>query len=86
MAYIPPAPGSTKLGEPTPDGVPKQAVHIADLPPEVRKNFLTSMVYFPTLVGAMVCLIMFLGWWLLHSDKTPTQYADALTSNDPRLR
>jgi len=86
MAYVPPTPGSTVPGQPTPGDVPKQDVHIADLPPEVRRSFLLSMVFFPTLVGAVICAVIFLGWWTLFQNKEPEQYARDLTSNDSRRR
>src|SRR5471032_2170286 len=86
MAYVPPPPGSTVLGESTPDGVKKQDAHIADLPPEVRRSFLLSMVFFPSIVGATVCLILFLGYFAVFTPKTPKQYADELSSNDARRR
>jgi hypothetical protein len=86
MAYVPPTPGSTIPGQPTPGDVPKQDVHIADLPPEVRRSFLLSMVFFPTLVGAVICAVVFLGWWTLFQTKEPTQYAQELTGNDARRR
>jgi len=86
MSYVPPSPGSTKLGEPTPDGVAKQNVHIADLPPEVRRSFLLSMVFFPTIVGATVCLILFLGYHAVFKPKNPFQYSVELSSNDARRR
>ena len=86
MPYVPPAHGSTVPGLPTPAGVPKQNVHITDLPPEVRKSFLLSMVFFPSLVGGTVCLIMFLAWWTLFSPKEPAQYARELGSLDARHR
>ena len=86
MPYIPPPPGSTVLGEPTPDGVKKQDAHIADLPPEVRRSFLLSMVFFPSIVGATVCLILFLGYFAVFTPRTPKQYADELRSNDARRR
>lgn len=86
MAYVPPPPGSTTAGEPTPDGVRKQDVHITDLPPEVRKSFLLSMVFFPSLVGAAICLALFLGWVTLFKPKEPAQYAQELESPDMRRR
>lgn len=86
MAYVPPTPGSTTPGQPTPDGVKKQDVHIADLPPEVRRSFLLSMVFFPSIVGATICLIMFLGWWTVFKPKEPLTYAAELRSNDARRR
>lgn len=86
MAYVPPAPGSTVPGQPTPEGVPKQDAHIADLPPEVRRSFLLSMVFFPSLVGATICLVIFLGYWTVFKAKEPLQFAAELTSNDPRRR
>ncbi len=86
MAYVPPPPGSTVSGEPTPDGVRKQDVHITDLPPEVRKSFLMSMVFFPSLVGGAICVVLFLGWLLLFRPKEPAQYALELQSPDMRRR
>jgi len=86
MAYIPPAPGATQPGQPTPVDVPKQDVHITDLPPEVRKSFLMSMVFFPSLIGAAVCLVMFLGWVTIFKPKESKQYALELTSSDMRRR
>ena len=86
MPYIPPAPDATLPGQPTPDGVAKQDVHIVDLPPEIRKSFLLSMVFFPTLVGATICVILFLGWWTFAKPKDSNQYALALTSADSRHR
>ena len=86
MPYVPPQPGSTTPGQPTPAGVAKQDVHITDLPPEVRKSFLLSMVFFPSLVGGTICLIMFLGWWTLFTPKDGPQYAKALRSPDVRRR
>lgn len=86
MAYVPPAPGSTQPGQPTPSDVPKQDVHITDLPPEVRKSFLMSMVFFPSLIGAAICLVMFLGWVTIFKPKEPKQYALELSSNDMRRR
>ncbi|HYG74804.1 MAG TPA: HEAT repeat domain-containing protein [Planctomycetota bacterium] len=86
MAYVPPPPGSTELGKPTPEGVQKQDVHIADLPPEVRRSFLLSMVFFPSLVGAMICAVVFLGWWTVFDSKKPEQYAKELSSPDARRR
>lgn len=87
MAYIPPNPGSTTTGEPTPSGVPKQDVHITDLPPEIRKSFLKSMVFFPSMVGAAICLLMFVGWLLLFNrHKSPEQYALELEGPDMRRR
>ena len=86
MAYVPPTPGSTVPGQPTPGDVPKQDVHIADLPPEVRRSFLLSMVFFPTLVGAVICAVIFLGWWTLFQNKDSDQYARDLTGNDSRRR
>lgn len=86
MAYVPPAPGSTQPGQPTPADVPKQDVHITDLPPEVRKSFLMSMVFFPSLIGAAICLVMFLGWVTIFKPKEPKQYAQELSSGDMRRR
>jgi len=86
MAYVPPAPGTTIPGQPTPEGVPKQDAHIADLPPEVRKSFLLSMVFFPSLVGATICLVIFLGYWTVFKTKEPQQFARELSTNDPRRR
>jgi HEAT repeat protein len=86
MSYVPPPPGSTKLGEPTPEGVAKQNVHIADLPAEVRRSFLLSMVFFPTIVGATVCLILFLGYYAVFKPKNPFQYSVELSSTDARRR
>ena len=86
MPYVPPQPGSTVPGQPTPADVPKQNVHITDLPPEVRKSFLLSMVFFPSLVGGTICLIMFMGWWTLFTPKDGPQYAKALRSPDVRRR
>ena len=86
MAYVPPPPGSTTAGHPTPEGVRKQDVHITDLPPEVRKSFLLSMVFFPSLVGAAICLALFLGWVTLFRPKEPVQYAAELESPDMRRR
>ena len=86
MPYVPPPPGSTTLGQPTPEGVKKQDAHIADLPPEVRRSFLLSMVFFPSIVGATVCLILFLGYFAVFSPKTPKQFADELSSGDARRR
>jgi hypothetical protein len=86
MPYVPPTPGSTTPGQPTPEGVKKQDAHIADLPPEVRRSFLLSMVFFPSLVGATICLIMFLGWWTLFKPKEAPQYARDLRSADMRRR
>ncbi|MEI6231616.1 MAG: HEAT repeat domain-containing protein [Planctomycetota bacterium] len=86
MAYVPPPPGSTEVGQPTPDGVRKQDVHITDLPPEVRKSFLLSMVFFPSLVGAAICVVLFLGWIALFKPKEPAQYALELDSPDMRRR
>jgi len=86
MSYVPPAPGTTKLGEPTPEGVAKQNVHIADLPAEVRRSFLLSMVFFPTIVGATVCLILFLGYYAVFKPKNPFQYSVELRSTDARRR
>src|SRR6185295_20108437 len=86
MAYIPPEPGSTTAGQPTPAGVQKQDVHITDLPPEVRKSFLKSMVFFPSMVGAAICLLMFVGWLTIFKPKEPTQYAVELDSPDMRRR
>lgn len=86
MAYVPPPPGSTTPGEPTPEGVHKQSVNINDLPPEVRKSFLLSMVFFPTLVGATICAVIFLGWWTLFEEKPPEQFAKELLSKDARRR
>ena len=86
MSYVPPPPGSTKLGEPTPEGVKKQDVHIADLPAEVRRSFLLSMVFFPTIVGATVCLILFLGYYAVFKPKNPFQYSVELSSPDARRR
>jgi HEAT repeat protein len=86
MAYVPPPPGSTTPGQPTPEGVHKQAVNINDLPPEVRKSFLLSMVFFPTLVGATICAVIFLGWWTLFENKKPEQFAKELLSTDARRR
>ena len=86
MAYVPPPPGSTVAGEPTPQGVQKQDVHITDLPPEVRKSFLLSMVFFPSMVGAAICVALFLGWVTLFKPKEPTQYAQELESPDMRRR
>ncbi len=86
MAYVPPAPGSTQPGQPTPSDVPKQDVHITDLPPEVRKSFLMSMVFFPSLIGAAICLVMFLGWVTIFKPKEPKQYALELSSPDMRRR
>jgi len=86
MAYVPPPAGSTVLGQPTPAGVPKQSAHIADLPPEVRRSFLLSMVFFPTIVGAMVCLILFLGYYVVFQPKNAVQYGAELTSADARRR
>lgn len=78
MAYQPPPPGATELGQPTPKDVPKQSVEIKELPPEVRRNFLMAMVFFPSLVGAGICAVLFLGWYLLRDNKTPGQYVDQL--------
>jgi len=86
MAYVPPPPGSTELGKPTPEGVKKQDAHIADLPPEVRRSFLLSMVFFPSLVGATICAVVFLGWWTVFDSKKPEQYAKELNSPDARRR
>ena len=86
MAYIPPPPGSTAPGQPTPEGVTKQSVHITDLPPEVRKNFLMSMIFFPSMVGAAICAVMFLGWVTIFKPKEPAQYALELGSSDMRRR
>jgi hypothetical protein len=86
MAYVPPPPNSTALGQPTPEGVPKQDVHITDLPPEVRKSFLISMVFFPSLIGAAICALMFLGWVTIFRPKEATQYAQELGSSDMRRR
>jgi len=86
MAYVPPPAGSTVLGQPTPAGVPKQSAHIADLPPEVRRSFLLSMVFFPTIVGAMVCLILFLGYYVVFQPKNAVQYGAELNSADARRR
>jgi hypothetical protein len=86
MAYVPPPAGSTVLGQPTPAGVPKQDAHIADLPPEVRRSFLLSMVFFPTIVGAMVCLILFLGYFVVFKPKDAVQYGAELGSADARRR
>lgn len=86
MAYVPPPPGSTVAGEPTPQGVHKQDVHITDLPPEVRKSFLLSMVFFPSMVGAAICVALFLGWVTLFKPKEPIQYAQELESPDMRRR
>ncbi len=86
MAYVPPPPGSTVAGEPTPQGVQKQDVHITDLPPEVRKSFLLSMVFFPSMVGAAICVALFLGWVTLFKQKEPAQYALELESPDIRRR
>jgi hypothetical protein len=86
MAYVPPPPGSTVSGQPTPEGVPKQSVHITDLPPEVRKSFLMSMVFFPSLIGAVICVIMFLGWITIFKQKEAVQYAQELGSGDMRRR
>jgi len=55
--------------------VAKQDVHIRDLPPEVRRSFLLSMVFFPAVVGGGVCGILFLGWWFLREPKKSAQYA-----------
>ncbi|MCZ7647550.1 MAG: HEAT repeat domain-containing protein [Planctomycetota bacterium] len=78
MSYAPPPPGTTEVGKPTPGDVPKQAVEIRDLPPEARRNFLMAMVFFPTLVGASICLVLFLGWWLLRDAKSPERYVAEL--------
>lgn len=78
MSYTPPPPGATEAGKPTPDGVPKQDAHIKDLPPEVRRSFLLSMVFFPSAVGASICLVLFLGWWVLKPQRSPAQYAEDL--------
>ena len=86
MAYVPPPPGSTAPGQPTPEGVAKQSVHITDLPPEVRKNFLMSMIFFPSMVGAAICAVMFLGWVTIFKPKEPAQYALELGSSDMRRR
>lgn len=75
MSYTPPPPGSTEVGKPTPDDVPKQDAHIRDLPPEVRRSFLLSMVFFPSAVGAGICLVLFIGWWTLREPKKAPQYA-----------
>ena len=75
-----------RLGQPTPEGVPKQDVHITDLPPEVRKSFLMSMVFFPSMIGAAICAIMFLGWITIFRPKDATQYAAELGSPDMRRR
>src|SRR5260221_539712 len=84
MAYVPPPPGSTEAGKPTPDGVSKQDAHITDLPPEVRKSFITSMIFFPSMVGGGICLLMFLGWILVFKPKEPVDYARELGSGDMR--
>ncbi|HLX62841.1 MAG TPA: HEAT repeat domain-containing protein [Planctomycetota bacterium] len=87
MAYVPPTPGSTTSGQPTPSDVPKQDAHITDLPPEVRKSFLRSMVFFPSMVGAGICLLMFVGWIVLfNKPKTPEQFARELESPNMRER
>ena len=86
MAYVPPPPGSTVAGQPTPQDVPKQDVHITDLPPEVRKSFLLSMIFFPSMIGAAICAIMFLGWITIFRPKDATQYAAELGSPDMRRR
>ena len=78
MAYTPPSPGATEVGKPTPAGVPKQDAHIRDLPPEVRRSFLLSMVFFPSAVGGAICLVLFLGWWTLREPKRASQYAHEL--------
>jgi len=78
MAYTPPPPGSTEVGKPTPSDVPKQSVEIKDLPPEVRRSFLLSMVFFPSIVGASVCFVVFLGYYFLSDKKSAAQYAAEL--------
>ncbi|MBI3829968.1 MAG: HEAT repeat domain-containing protein [Planctomycetes bacterium] len=75
MSYSPPPPGSTEVGKPTPEDVPKQDAHIRDLPPEVRRSFLLSMVFFPAAVGGGICLVLFIGWWTLREPKKSDQYA-----------
>ncbi len=86
MPYVPPPPGSTVPGQPTPDGVKKQDVHIADLPPEVRRSFLLSMVFFPTLVGATICVVLFLGFYIMFKPKDGAEFARELRSPDARRR
>src|SRR5438477_6493830 len=44
------------------------------------------MVFFPTLVGAVICAVVFLGWWTLFETKNPEQYATELASPDSRRR
>lgn len=86
MPYVPPPPGATVPGQPTPAGVPKQDAHIADLPSEVRRSFLLSMIFFPTLVGATVCVIIVLAWWMMFEPRKPEQFAAELTCGDARRR
>ncbi|MCW8132336.1 MAG: HEAT repeat domain-containing protein [Planctomycetota bacterium] len=90
MSYTPPPPGSTEVGKPTPDDVPKQDAHIRDLPPEVRRSFLLSMVFFPSAVGAGICLVLFIGWWTLREPKKAPQYAlelrDGISNGTKRTR
>lgn len=90
MAYTPPPPGSTEVGKPTPEGIPKQDANIRDLPPEVRRSFLLSMVFFPSAVGAGICLVLFMGWWTLREPKKADQYArelrDGISAGTKRTR
>jgi HEAT repeat protein len=71
---------------PTPENVRKQDARITELPPEVRRSFILSMVFFPALVGALICALMFLGWWALIKPKDAAQYARELRSGDMRQR
>ncbi len=90
MAYTPPPPGRSKVGEPTPPDLVKQDAHIKDMPPEVRRSFLLSMVFFPSIVGAGICAVLFLSFWFLRTPKNADRYAlelqNGITSGNKRTR